>query len=652
MKAQAAQVVNEREREAQRAKWRRANHANIEAMQNLIVSAVAEETGEEMPQKVRLLISAIQGAHGGGQVVNEEFSRSYLALADQLQFTGTDEARRARVRDWINALEEWQRKTYLLISVTKGGEIVGSDEGGEPLRAATKFIDLVKPIADEAVMRARNSALWREHPGKALAAQVAWAVSQLSRHPEYTTPGEARDGDAPEEKSGGFTISEYVKSREDKLLAEERRITDKLKSDEPTDVDEIDARIAALEVHYARVRKQLEAQYESTRAALLSLRDSRCRRAMDFTDPERVAADVDARIAEPKPDGPPASWLDEALGDTQARHSTGVRGNGYYYTRDFFDPSDGEVDEPIGERGGKKNLTLPPDETRINTEEKEPDLAQFALGWARLGVPVFPLHSVFDGICSCPEGSECKSKGKHPMTARGLKNATTDETTICRWWAKHPHANIGGVTGGALRLLAVDVDPKNGGDANLCNLVEAHGAEWLDTFTQETGSRGSHILFTYPAGVELRNSAGKIAVGIDTRAEGGYIVLAPSLHALGRRYAIANEAEIAPAPDWLIDDLTRKPSEPTAKVIDFQERRASLGGGVIGEGERNDRLFRVGCGIWGSGGALDKFDLYSQLLEVNSARVSPSLAPSEVVKIAESVARYPRGVPIQEGAAV
>jgi hypothetical protein len=197
----------------------------------------------------------------------------------------------------------------------------------------------------------------------------------------------------------------------------------------------------------------------------------------------------------------------------------------------------------------------------------------------------------------------------------------------------------------------VDVDPKSGGDANLCSLIEAHGDGWLDTFTQETGSRGSHFLFTYPPEIELRNSAGKLAVGIDTRAEGGYIVLAPSIHASGRRYAIANAGEIKPAPSWLIEELIRKPTEQPAVVVDFQERATPRGGGLITEGTRNDRLFRVGCGIWGAGAALHKSDLYTQLLDENLARVSPPLDPSEVVQIVESIMRYPRGVPVREGGA-
>jgi putative DNA primase/helicase len=209
------------------------------------------------------------------------------------------------------------------------------------------------------------------------------------------------------------------------------------------------------------------------------------------------------------------------------------------------------------------------------------------------------------------------------------------------------------VTGGGARLLVVDVDPKSGGDASLCDLAEVHGGEWLNTLHVETGSRGSHFFFVYPEGMELRNSSGKIAPGIDTRAQGGYVVLAPSLHASGRRYRLAGAKPIQVAPAWLLEDLTRSPEQKPARTIDFQERRARVvgAGALIPEGERNDGLFRVGCAIWGNGNAQDSSDLHVQLLTVNAERCSPPLTDAEVAQITGSVARYPRGVPITEAGA-
>jgi hypothetical protein len=291
-------------------------------------------------------------------------------------------------------------------------------------------------------------------------------------------------------------------------------------------------------------------------------------------------------------------------------------------------------------------------------------MLNWALDWAAQGTPVFPLHEVYGDICTCTCtrkkcgngkhgcGSECGNKGKHPRTMHGKDDATTDPAQIKAWWGKWPNANIGGRMGGALRLLAVDVDPKTGGDASLCDLTEAHGSEWLDTRVHETGSLGSHLFFTLPEGLEVPNTAGKIAPGIDTRAGDGYVILPPSLHASGRRYRITEPKPERAAPEWMLEDLMRKPTERSAHVIDFQEKRTrrSSGDSIISEGERNEGLFRVGCAIWGSGNAQDLPDLHAQLLEVNVERCSPPLLDSEVAQIVGSIARYPCGVPIQQEA--
>jgi hypothetical protein len=100
--------------------------------------------------------------------------------------------------------------------------------------------------------------------------------------------------------------------------------------------------------------------------------------------------------------------------------------------------------------------------------------------------------------------------------------------------------------------------------------------------------------------------------------------------------------------------LTRKPDEQPSVPVDFQafrDRKSASGGPVIVEGERNERLFKVGCALWGKGEVSSRGDLLQKLMETNLERVSPPLDSDEVWKIAESVSRYPLGVPIQDGAA-
>ena len=65
-----------------------------------------------------------------------------------------------------------------------------------------------------------------------------------------------------------------------------------------------------------------------------------------------------------------------------------------------------------------------------------------ALSYARRGWAVIPLHTPIDGQCCCGSNS-CPSAGKHPRTAHGVRDATTDEATIATWWKRWPDANVG-----------------------------------------------------------------------------------------------------------------------------------------------------------------------------------------------------------------
>jgi hypothetical protein len=78
-----------------------------------------------------------------------------------------------------------------------------------------------------------------------------------------------------------------------------------------------------------------------------------------------------------------------------------------------------------------------------------------------------------------------------------------------------------------------------------------------ETLTARTGGGGLHLVYANPGG-GLRNTAGRLPgvdealPGIDLRADGGYIVAAPSRHRSGACYAwIDPAASIAPAPAWL-----------------------------------------------------------------------------------------------------
>jgi hypothetical protein len=185
-------------------------------------------------------------------------------------------------------------------------------------------------------------------------------------------------------------------------------------------------------------------------------------------------------------------------------------------------------------------------------------LLEAALGLARRNWRVFPL----------------RPGDKRPAVRNWETRATADPERITRAWTAGPF-NIG-IACGPSRLVVIDLDrPKpgavpppacrqrgirDGGDvlAMLCEALDQPLP--VDTYTVRTGSGGTHLYFTAPAGVAMRNTAGRLGWLIDTRAAGGYVVACGSTVA-GRTYSALADVEAMPLPGWLTDQLTEP--EPT-----------------------------------------------------------------------------------------
>ena len=224
-------------------------------------------------------------------------------------------------------------------------------------------------------------------------------------------------------------------------------------------------------------------------------------------------------------------------------------------------------------------------------------LLQFALSYPKAGLHVLPLHNPVrenDGWrCSCM--LDCNSPAKHPRTANGLLDATTDPRCIEEWWRRWPESNVGIRTGAVSGIIVLDVDPRHGGDDSLFEIEKEHG-ELPPTWRFHTGGGGEHILFRHPGG-EIRNSAGKLGLGLDARGDGGYIVAPPSRHISGRQYVIdvdchPRDVPLASAPEWLLEALRTRQgangcdSMPVANWRELISRQ-------VPEGQRNDCIARL-----------------------------------------------------------
>lgn len=232
-----------------------------------------------------------------------------------------------------------------------------------------------------------------------------------------------------------------------------------------------------------------------------------------------------------------------------------------------------------------------------------------ALKLAADGIPCFPCRD-----------------DKRPATPNGFHDATKDPAKVAELWQHFPGTLIGVPTGETSGVDILDIDPRNGGNA------------WLDevqdrlplTMVVETRSGGRHFYFAHESGV--RNSAGRIARGVDVRADGGYAIFWP---AAGFR-TVCN-AEIADWPAWLLDLLRcehgNNGDQPPRRPANHWAEMA-LG---VTEGRRNDSLASLTGKLLQA--SFEPHLVLALLRGFNAAYVKPPLSDAEVDRIFSSIAK-------------
>jgi hypothetical protein len=244
-----------------------------------------------------------------------------------------------------------------------------------------------------------------------------------------------------------------------------------------------------------------------------------------------------------------------------------------------------------------------------------------ALQYAAAGYRVFP----------------CRPGAKVPATAHGLHDATRDEGRIAGWWRLQPAANVAVATDG---LVVVDIDPAGmawpGDEAQRAAIKAARPP------LQRTPRGGFHLFFSPPPGRSWRCSAGLLAQGVDVRAGGGYVIVAPSI-VKGATYQWLRPLppldELPSPPGWLIgelDAIERRRSAPAADSTATGDQGAPLLAGT-----RNAGLASLAGRLRRAGLALREIE--AALLAANRTRCSPPLPEREVLAIARSIARYTPG---------
>lgn len=245
------------------------------------------------------------------------------------------------------------------------------------------------------------------------------------------------------------------------------------------------------------------------------------------------------------------------------------------------------------------------------------DTMEAALSYAAVGLRVFP----------------CKPRGKTPLTSDGLKSATTDPDTIRAWWAQWPDANVAIRTGPESGVAVLDIDPRHGGSRTLEQLERRHGR--LPRAPQAlTGSGGMHLYFAYPA-AGMRNSAGRIGAGIDTRGQGGYVVAPPSVHETGNPYKWLRPPDGFPEqPEWLLETGTSTTVAPAGLLPE-----------KIPHGQQHYELVSIAGTMRRRGLTAD--EIFAALWKINLGRCELPGPEENIRQIARSVAAYAPDTPLR-----
>lgn len=198
----------------------------------------------------------------------------------------------------------------------------------------------------------------------------------------------------------------------------------------------------------------------------------------------------------------------------------------------------------------------------VNLPPEGAPMIEYALAYAEAGLAVFPIkEGTKDKYYNYPEF-------RSPETGKDNSwkyQASTDPKRIRRFWTDHPNANIGVVTGkasGGAYILDFDREKKTDGKTKkdgFTRLLEWEketgnsGISAADTWEVLTGSGGRHLWFSLPGSDGLRGSSEifKDGAGCDTRGDGNYVVMPPSLHPNGTRYTWKKRPDrpMAAAPD-------------------------------------------------------------------------------------------------------
>ncbi|MFZ3011860.1 MAG: bifunctional DNA primase/polymerase [Minisyncoccia bacterium] len=196
---------------------------------------------------------------------------------------------------------------------------------------------------------------------------------------------------------------------------------------------------------------------------------------------------------------------------------------------------------------------------------------------------------------------------------------------INTWWEQWPWANPALITGKVSGVVALDLDIKHNRTSKEFQIPP--------TVSARSGSGGEHFFFKYPSGVYVKSGSAISGEGVDSRAEKGYILLAPSINENGGKYEwiipLESKEDLAEMPEWF-KKLT------TENTSDRKWLNAKDG---VSEGSRNDTAASRAGKILSSTDPKLWEDVGWEQLKVWNEKDTPPLSEKELRGVWESIKR-------------
>lgn len=261
---------------------------------------------------------------------------------------------------------------------------------------------------------------------------------------------------------------------------------------------------------------------------------------------------------------------------------------------------------------------------------------EWALFYASKGWEVFPIHPrTKDEYYHYPEYPNPDNGSEYSWKYQASK----DPERVRKFWTDHPDASIGCATGqrsGGLYVVDTDLSKpgKAAGEPHFRAWLKSHHAENdADTATSVTGSGGRQFFFHSTEPVK-GNAAGVFkGYGVDTRGDGGFVVLPPSIHPNGKKYAWLPlfDPEQTPVIDMSeAVKLYYRGDKGERAAEDDRPRERFMLPESIGEGSRTDTLVKYIGSLLGRNPKLGEDEIKVLVGYVNDTACTPSLSEREL----------------------